>query len=65
MNKTNRDYAREIKDELVQQSFRQLSKLYNYVWYGQFNVSHHEFYAIEKEFVKVGLPGIIKSEANG
>lgn len=65
MNKTNRDYGREIKDELGQQSFRQLSKLYNYVWYGQFNVSHHEFYAIEREFVKVGLPGISKSEANG
>jgi hypothetical protein len=34
--KTNREYLNEIKDERVKQSFRRLSTLFEYVWYGDY-----------------------------
>jgi hypothetical protein len=34
--KTNREYLHEIKDQRVKQSFRQLSILFEYVWYGDY-----------------------------
>ena len=34
--KTNHDYEREIKDKSIQQDFKELTYLYDYVWYGNF-----------------------------
>lgn len=65
INKTNRDYAQEIKDEQDYKCFRKLSRLYDYVWFGQFNIAEPEFSQIEKEFKMACLPETINAMANG
>jgi hypothetical protein len=65
INKTNRDYARELKDDTASKNFKKLSRLYNFVWFGQFNIAHHEYVQIEKEFNLPGLSDSLKSRANG
>jgi hypothetical protein len=65
INKTNRDYAREIKDDTASKDFKKLSRLYDFVWFGQFNIAHQEYAQIEKEFSLSGLSDSLKSRANG
>lgn len=43
IEKTNSDYIYEIKDELLKQEFAYLSYLYNYIWYGEFEVENETF----------------------
>lgn len=65
INKTNRDYAREIKDDIASKNFKKLSRLYDFVWFGQFNIAHQAYAQIEKEFSHFGLSDSLKSGANG
>lgn len=41
--KTNQDYLREIKDGALRPDFRQLTFLYEYIWYGEFPVNQEHF----------------------
>jgi len=50
LNKTNRDYAYELKNESLRQSFCQLSDLFEYAWYGNFLVGVQVFETIYAEF---------------
>ncbi len=43
VEKTNSDYQYEIKDETVSKKFAYTSYLYNYIWYGEFNIDETEF----------------------
>ncbi len=43
IEKTNSDYVYEIKDELFKQEFSYLSYLYNYIWYGEFDLEMDTF----------------------
>lgn len=65
LNKTNRDYTYEIKEDTLRTVFRKLSRMYDYVWFGQFNIAEQEFFTIEREFSIAGIPDSIKSAANG
>ncbi len=65
INKTNKDYLHEIKDETIFKDFRKLSRLYDYVWFGQFNIVDQEFFQIEKEFNLRDRSGSIKMVVNG
>ena len=49
-NKTNRDYAFELKDESLRSRFVQLSDLFEYTWYGNFVVGNQVFDTINAEF---------------
>lgn len=50
--KTNTDYLYEIKDENLKSSFSYLSYLYNYIWYGEFDIDEAEFEKAKAVFEK-------------
>lgn len=49
--KTNREYAREIRDVLLRDKFSSLVKVYDYVWFGQFNPKEEQYKKIELAFL--------------
>jgi hypothetical protein len=49
--KTNREYAREIRDALMRDKFSSLVKMYDYVWFGQFNPKEEQYKKIEMAFL--------------
>ena len=50
VEKTNSDYLYEIKSAELKANFEYLSYLYNYIWYGEFNLSAAEFEKAKKAF---------------
>jgi hypothetical protein len=50
VEKTNSDYIYEIKSPQLKANFEYLSYLYNYMWYGEFDLSLHEFEKAKKAF---------------
>lgn len=48
--KTNADYIYEIKDEKMKQDFKELSRLYNYIWYGEFSIEDTEYKEVKSSF---------------
>jgi hypothetical protein len=65
MNKTNKDYAREIRDDRARNGFKKLSRLYEFVWFGQFGILAQEFYQIEKEFDLARITEPVKINVHG
>lgn len=51
--KTNRDYINELKDEIIRKHFTEVTKLYEFIWYGSFKVSEADFRLAEKGFVRM------------
>ena len=51
--KTNYDYYQEIQDDKIQQQFQYISYIYDYAWYGEFNIEKDEFNASKKAFKKL------------
>lgn len=49
--KTNEDYSNEIAPQNIQQSFINLTRLYDFVWYGNFMINEAEFIRIESDFI--------------
>lgn len=49
--KTNADYAREIKDDAKKEDFRYLSYLYNHIWYGEFSINDEESHKARQAFL--------------
>lgn len=43
-HKTNIDYRYELKDQKTQSAFFSLSRIYDYVWYGQFVISETDYF---------------------
>jgi hypothetical protein len=50
--KTNMDYANELSSSSLKQSFKELSKLYEYVWYGDYPMDESSFVKAESEFTQ-------------
>ncbi|CAM4115548.1 DUF4129 domain-containing protein [Flavobacterium antarcticum] len=50
VEKTNSDYIYEIKLPQLKADFEYLSYLYNYIWYGEFDLSTQEFEKAKKAF---------------
>ena len=50
VEKTNSDYIYEIKSTELKANFEYLSYLYNYIWYGEFDLSTDEFEKAKKAF---------------
>ena len=48
--KTNSDYEREIKDPVQKERFVYLSKLYNYIWYGEFLISDAQYQEAKADY---------------
>jgi len=48
--KTNTDYLYEIQSADLKADFQYLSYLYNYIWYGEFEMTEHTFLHAKKAF---------------
>jgi hypothetical protein len=48
--KTNMDYANELSGSSYKHSFKDISRIYEYVWYGKYSVNEQSFHSLEKEF---------------
>ena len=48
--KTNSDYTYEIKDSSTRKKFKQLSYLYTYIWYGEFEIDTPTFEVAQTSF---------------
>ena len=48
--KTNEDYIREVKTAQIKSDFEETTRLYDFVWYGNFNISETEFLKAENLF---------------
>ncbi|PTX43376.1 hypothetical protein C8P64_1903 [Christiangramia gaetbulicola] len=51
--KTNKDYSEEIKDAKIRDHFSEITKLYEFIWYGSFQVSETDFKLVEKGFSRM------------
>ncbi len=52
-DKTNRDYIREIKSDELKSQFRLQTQIFDYVWYGQFNLNEEQYLRVQSEFNKL------------
>ncbi|WP_456439972.1 DUF4129 domain-containing protein [Psychroserpens sp.] len=48
--KTNEDYITEIESETIKSSFKNITRIYDYVWYGEFNVDQLRFETLKAPF---------------
>jgi hypothetical protein len=48
--KTNHQYQAELENERIKNQFGHLTRLYEYIWYGDFKVSTAEFETIRQNF---------------
>lgn len=51
--KTNYDYYQEIKDKQIKKQFKYISYIYDYCWYGEFEIDKTEFNTSERAFKKL------------
>ncbi|TRO66726.1 DUF4129 domain-containing protein [Christiangramia sabulilitoris] len=51
--KTNKDYFDEIKNKGIRKHFSEITKLYEFIWYGSFAVSESDYRYIEKGFLRM------------
>ncbi|MGI0107744.1 DUF4129 domain-containing protein [Salinimicrobium sp. WS361] len=49
--KTDEEYVLEIQDPQLQNRFRRLNRIYDFVWYGDFTTTATDYQKIRKEFV--------------
>lgn len=49
-DKTNSDYHNEIENPSIKNDFRKVSYLYDYVWYGEFDLDESGFANAQKDF---------------
>ncbi|AXT19582.1 DUF4129 domain-containing protein [Flavobacteriaceae bacterium AU392] len=48
--KTNEDYIKEIEKETLRLNFSNITKIYDYVWYGEFNIDELKFEQLKTSF---------------
>ncbi len=51
--KTNTDYIKELKDTELTHQFKRITRLYDYIWYGSFEVNEKSYQQAEKEFLTI------------
>ena len=51
--KTNHDYIYELENDHMRGLFRELTGIYDYIWYGNFSVDEYAFAKAEKTFTKL------------
>ncbi len=48
--KTNIDYTHELSKSSLLNAFTAISRVYDYVWYGKYSITHTEYQSFENEF---------------
>lgn len=61
-DKTNADYSAEIKTEALKNKFKRITRIYEYSWYGEFEVSQENYSLAENAFLKT--EDLIKTRSN-
>jgi len=51
LQKTNHDYQREIKDKQLKHNFKDITYLYDFIWYGDFSIDKSDFEKARKQFI--------------
>ena len=51
--KTNQDYTQEISAAPLKKQFAVITRIYEFIWYGNFEVSENAYYLAEKDFSKM------------
>jgi len=51
-NKTNAAYIREITNETLQQSFKELTRIFEYAWYGLNEIAKDDYELISEKFTQ-------------
>ncbi|MBW8361535.1 MAG: DUF4129 domain-containing protein [Kaistella sp.] len=49
--KTNKDYAEELKDIRLKNGFRELAYIFDYVWYGEFDIDEVNYNYFKEQFL--------------
>lgn len=50
IEKTNKDYVKELKDETRKQNFKELAYIFAYVWYGEFKINEEDYQQFKNKF---------------
>lgn len=50
--KTNMDYMNELSKSEFKTAFKEISKVYEYVWYGEYSINQSNFTSLEQQFKK-------------
>jgi len=53
LQKTNEDYIKEIKTNTLQSQFEKITRIYDYVWYGEFAVDAPKFENLKLDFINL------------
>ena len=53
LQKTNDDYLKELKSTDLQEPFRTITRLYDYIWYGNFDLDETKYFKAERVFIKL------------
>jgi large-conductance mechanosensitive channel len=48
--KTNEDYLNEIQDKGVKADFEKITRVYDYIWYGEFGIDAERYMLLKKDF---------------
>ena len=59
-SKTDEEYLEEIKQESLRKQFGQITRIYDFIWYGNFEVTQESFRRAEREFLE--MQEIIKTK---
>ena len=51
--KTNKEYLLEIDKKQVKEKFAEITKIYEFIWYGSFKVSENDYRLAEKNFLRM------------
>lgn len=53
IQKTNEDYLNELEQEHLQHPFRKITRLYDYIWYGEFPIDQEKYQKAENSFLSL------------
>lgn len=53
IDKTNHEYLREVRDRELKPIFKEVTFLFEYIWYGEFPVDKDHFYTARGSFVRL------------
>jgi len=51
--KTNTDYIKEIRDDTIKSKFQNITRLYDFIWYGSFEVDEKSFQKAQQKFTSI------------
>lgn len=51
-SKTDEDYIVELEDPVLKEQFRRVNRIYDFVWYGNFEITRESYQRIKKEYTK-------------